>query len=235
MQWKDVENQVIFDFVGNDLQKYYNVSKRANEISLSCLCFIIIQLLKEYGYRYKEIHINDKEAEQYHLCVYEKKNNTLLIFKELEECPLWKLKERESYLVEAIMKKFGAKSCKYVYFVYDNAYLQIIGHNDDQNDPGRGYNFYSLKWFFETYFGEEEYNRFKSALSSYLRDVRNCIGYITVKTLTPGSLINFRKVTKNEVLKYSYDKLLGIKANSFDLDKNEFEKLKTQFLRIKHT
>ena len=104
----------------------------------------------------------------------------------------------------------------------DNAYLQIIGHNDDADDPGRGYNAYSLKWFFEEYFGVEEYGRFSKELKLYVESVRNCIGYNTVKTLTPGSLINFRKVTENEILKHPYDELLNVQVKNYTLRTRHF-------------
>ena len=47
LRWNDVARQVTFDFVGSDLRKYFNVSKSANGISISCLCFMIVQLLRE--------------------------------------------------------------------------------------------------------------------------------------------------------------------------------------------
>ena len=234
LRWNDVARQVTFDFVGSDLRKYFNVSKSANGISISYLCFMIVQLLREYDYSVQEIKVKDAEGlAKAHLYIVDKKENELLLFKELEECALYKAKEKEPKEVQAIMDDCRAKSCKYIYFVNDNAYLQIIGHNDELSDPGRGYNVYSLKWFFETYFGAEEYERFAVELKKYIQNVRNCIGYNTVKTLTPGSLINFRKVTENEILKYPYEKLLNIQVKNYNLESDELKKLKEQFINDK--
>lgn len=231
LRWKDVAGQVIFNFVESDLSKYHNISQAANTISISCLCFIITQLLNEYGYKIQELCVKEEKGKlaKAHLYIVDKQKNELLLFKDLEEGPLWKIKGKEPQEVQSIMDSCGANSCKYIYFVLDNAYLQIIGHSNDTNDPGRGYNVYSLKWFFEDYFGKEEYDRFSIALSSYIGSVKDCIGYNTVKTLTPGSLVNFRKVTENEILKYSYDELLSIRVRNYNLDSVEFNKLKQQF------
>lgn len=230
LRWKDVENQVIFNFVESNLRKYHNVSQVANNISISCLCFMITQLLKEYDFKTQVINVEEAEGlAKAHLYIVDKQKNELLLFKDLEECPLWKTKEREPQEVQKIMDSCGVNSCKYIYFVHDNAYLQIIGHSDDISDPGRGYNTYSLKWFFEEYFGTEEYERFACALSRYINNVRDCIGYNTVKTLTPGSLINFRKVTENEILKHSYEELVGIQVKNYTLEQEELNKIKKQF------
>lgn len=234
LRWRDVASQVVFDFVETDLRKYHNVSVAANNISVSCLCFMITQLLKEYEYSIQEVAVKNTDGlAKAHLYIHDKKNNTLLLFKDIEKYPLWKSNEKEPQEVQSIMDDCGAKTCKYIYFVMDNAYLQIIGHNDDADDPGRGYNAYSLKWFFEEYFGVEEYGRFSKELELYVESVRNCIGYNTVKTLTPGSLINFRKVTENEILKYPYDELLNVQVKNYTLEPTELNKLKDQFFKDK--
>lgn len=217
-----------------DLRKYHNVSVPANNISVLCLCFMITQLLKEYEYSIQEVAVKNADGlAKAHLYIHDKKNNTLLLFKDIEECPLWKSNEKEPQEVQSIMDDCGAKTCKYIYFAMDNAYLQIIGHNNDADDPGRGYNAYSLKWFFEEYFGVEEYGRFSKELELYVESVRNCIGYNTVKTLTPRSLINFRKVTENEILKHPYDELLNVKVKNYTLEPTELNKLKDQFFKDK--
>lgn len=234
LRWRDVASQVIFDFVDADLRKYHNVSEAANNISISCLCFMITQLLKEYDYHIQEIAVKDAEGlAKAYLYVFDEKNNTLLLFKDLEECALWKSNEKEPQEVQDIMDRCGAKSCKYIYLVKDNAYLQIIGHNNDENDPGRGYNAFSLQWFFKEYFGNEEYARFSEELKAYIQNVRNCIGYNMVKTLTPGSLINFRKVTENEILKYPYEELLTIQVKNYKLEESELYRIREQFFNGK--
>ena len=47
--------------------------------------------------------------------------------------------------------------------------------------------------------------------------------------MTPGSLINFRKVTENEILKHSYEELAGIQVKNYTLEQEELNKIKKQF------
>ena len=56
-----MEKEVIFDFGGNVLRKYNNVTEAANSISVSCLHFMIINLMLHYGYSVSEIKLQEKE------------------------------------------------------------------------------------------------------------------------------------------------------------------------------
>lgn len=114
--------------------------------------------------------------------------------------------------------------------MFDYAYLQLVGHNDDESDPGRGYNLYSLKWFFEEYFGQEEYEQFNIAVTAYISEVNSYIGYVTIKTLIPSSLINFRKNVERTLVNFEYEQLLSIKYNGFELREEEYKKIRKQFL-----
>lgn len=85
-----------------DLRKYHNVSVAANNISVSYLCFMITQLLKEYEYSIQEVAVKNADGlAKAHLYIHDKKNNTLLLFKDIEECPLWK------YMLKALETVLG--------------------------------------------------------------------------------------------------------------------------------
>jgi len=105
LRWNDVAEQVIFKFVGNDLSKYYNVSKSADKISLSCLCFMIVELLKHYNYSFQRLDVKDTEGlAKASLYILDYKSYTLLLFKDLEECPFWKAKEQEPSLCSRTLR-----------------------------------------------------------------------------------------------------------------------------------
>lgn len=232
LKWDCVEKNVVFNFINNDLRKQYNVSSVANDISLSCLCFMIVQLMEKYKCSVQILDIPEaKGLAVAKLYVHDKKNNTLLLFKEIEKCAFWKTSDMEPKEVQSIIDSCGAKSCKYIYFVFDYAYLQIIGHNDNKDDPGRGYNVYSIQWFFKEYFGIDEYDRFLSAYKKYITDVKNCIGYSTLKNLTPGSMINFRKILENEIVHYPYQVMLNKQVGNYNLITSELNKIKEQYFK----
>ena len=231
LKWDEVRKQVLFDFGGMEYEKYSNVLEAAQKISISILSFIIQKLSAYYGKPLRLIDDNvhfDKTSDPLFTFV-DAKDHSVLFFKNIEECSFWKIKGYESKTVTDLIKKYGANNCKYIYLMYDYAYLQIVGHNDDESDPGRGYNVYSIKWFFESYFGEEEYDCFLMYLKAYKQQVESYLGYILVRSLTPNTLINFRKVTEHAVITFQYAELLSVKVNSFSLDEIEYRKIKKQF------
>lgn len=231
LKWDEVRKQVLFDFGGTEFEKYSSVLDAAQKISFSILSFIIQKLSEHYGkpLRPISVHFDDAKMSDPVFTFVDDKEHTVLFFKNIEECSFWKLKGSEPKAVAEIMKKHGADNCKYIYLMYDYAYLQIVGHNDDETDPGRGYNVYSIGWFFESYFGEEEYGRFLTHLKAYNQKVESYLGYILVRSLTPNTLINFRKVTEHAVITFPYAELLSEMANNYYLHEIEYGKIKKQF------
>jgi hypothetical protein len=238
LKWNQVVQQALFNFGGRDYEKYTNVIVASKKISISCINIILIQLLGQYHIPFEQIEVGPEKDRRssVSLAIKDKVNDTLLLFKEIEECSIWKVKDSEP--IKELMRKCGASSCKYIYYMLDYAYLQVIGHNDDESDPGRGYNLYSLKWFFTSYFGIEECERFTKNLEKYLCDVKNYLGYIIVKSLTPHTLLNFRKVTENSIIKFKYEQLVQKRIRrtfqkqqkEYSLSEAEYVKLKTHFI-----
>ena len=234
LQWDIVQEQALFNFGGEDFEKSVTVYKGANSISVSCLHFIISQLFKLYDQPAEDIIVdsskNEKVLGRVRFAFKDNRSKTLLLFKDIEDSSLWKKKDGEPDAIRELMQQSSCTNCKYIYLMFDYAYLQLVGHNDDESDPGRGYNLYSLKWFFEEYFGQEEYERFNSAVNAYISEVNSYIGYVTIKTLVPSSLINFRKNVERTLVNYRYDRLLTIKYNGFELWEEEYKKIRKQFL-----
>lgn len=231
LRWDEVRKQVLFDFGGMEYEKYSTVLNAAQEISISILSYIFQKLSESYGNHLHLINDNvhfEKTSDPVFTFV-DDKNHTVLFFKNIEECSFWKIKGYESRTVTDLMKKYGADNCKYIYLMYDYAYLQIVGHNSDESDPGRGYNVYSTKWFFESYFGEEEYGRFLTNLKAYQQQVSSYLGYILVRSLTPNTLINFRKVTEHAIIRFQYKELLSVRFDSYFLDETEYNKIRKQY------
>lgn len=234
LQWDIVQEQALFNFGGEDFEKSVTVYKGANSISVSCLHFIIGQLFKMYDYSTEDVAIdpsgNERVFGRVRFAFKDNRSKTLLLFKDIEDSSLWKKMDGEPDAICELMQQNACEKCKYIYLMFDYAYLQLVGHNDDESDPGRGYNLYSLKWFFEEYFGQEEYEQFNIAVTAYISEVNSYIGYVTIKTLIPSSLINFRKNVERTLVNFEYEQLLSIKYNSFELREEEYKKIRKQFL-----
>jgi hypothetical protein len=173
--------------------------------------------------------IADKDP-QIRFTLKDRNANKILIFKDIEECAYWKVKDGEPEYIEAFLKNNSAEKCEYIYFMFDYAYLQLIGHNVDDEDLGRGYNVYSFKRFFESYFGTDEYNTFEKELKSYIDGVNDALGYINVKSLTPNTMMNFRRVLERILEKFPYDVLKGDIRKEFELEETDYIKIYDQFI-----
>ena len=237
LKWHEVEQEIMFDFEGVTLKKYKNVADAANMITVSCFHFMIIKLMLHYGYQVTEIKVQkelqDGPLKSNLFTLVNKNAKELLFFKSIEECPFWKLPDKEPEEIQNLMKTVKADSCKYIYLLFDKAYLQLVGHNDDESDPGRGFNVFSIKDYFKSYFGDDEYSRFEAAFKDYIQDANDYIGYGTIKTLSKNSLLTFRKVTENEILTFSYKDLMSIRAKQYELSGPEFMKITKQFIEDK--
>lgn len=236
--WDIVEKHELFNFYEKECLKYQKCANEAKRISQLCVEKIIFNLLKEYGYSYKVVKFEKVGLLSTALFVLkEEKTNCLLVFKELEECSFWKDIENEPSEVKEILNREGLSLCRYIYFVSDYAYLQIIGHNTDEEDPGRGYNVFSLRWFVETYFGETESKRLFDELKSYSSKVNEYLGFIFVTSLSPQTLLNFKKNVEAEILAHNYSSLLDKKLFKFhrqyELPKDDFQTIYDRFINEK--
>jgi len=231
LMWNAVLKQSLFNFGGDNLKKYSDIVDAAKNISISCLSRIIYNLQKD-EHLFDSIDSSSIKEKYTNICFVLKDlhSDALLIFKEIEECSFWKLKDKEPEDIQLFMQKNEASSCKYVYLMFEYAYLQIIGHNDDMSDPGRGYNVYSIKWFFETYLGEDEYPKFHAELRNYIQEVNDYLGYILIKSLTPNAMINFKKITERSIIKFPFEILREKRAKKYELPKDDFIKIKDQFI-----
>ena len=209
LKWNDIQKEVLFDFGGKEFTKYSLCMEAARKISLLYLKAIIQNMLKINGYPNDEIDVpKERLLNTTQFAIKEDKTRTLLLFKDIEESAYWKIKDCEPQEVSDLLSKEKLLSYKYIYLVYDYAYLQVISHNSDVSDSGRGYNVYSIKYFFEYYFGKEEADIFINALQKYTFRVKDYLGFIFVKSLTPNALVNFRKNVEAELIQYPYDIVL---------------------------
>lgn len=242
LKWDVVRQQALFDFGGRDFVRYSNVINESKKTSISCLCTIIVYLLKQYRYEIEQLPRKPEKPEDDKMsepcfAIKDVKNGTLLFFKEIEEINFWKTRDLEPEYIAAYMRECGASSCKYVYLMFDYAYLQVIGHNNDESDPGRGYNLYSIKWFFETYFGKAEYDAFHRCLIEYNQAVKEYLGINVVRSLTHNAIINFKKVIENSLIKFDYEllmhRVIRYKNRDLQLEETEFRRILDQFANDK--
>lgn len=231
-----VEEQEMFDFGLKEMTSYEAVTRDAKAISIDCFKFLVTTLLEEYGYD-AEVFVPDKQETKGSEIIFGAsvpKDNTLLLFKEIEPDMFWKLKGREPEHVEEMLRERGLTTCRYIYLMFDKAYLQVVGHDDNEEDPGRGYNLFSAKWFFETYFGQAECECFMRYVGAYIRAVKDYLGYIQVKALTPNAMASFRLLVESHFLEFDYKESCEPVTNRFNktfvLEDEGYQSIREQFI-----
>ena len=235
-----IEREEMFDFGLREISSYERITRDAKDVSIDCFKFLITKLLDDYGYD-AEVFVPEKQKGKgseiiFGVCV--PKTDTLLLFKEVEPDSFWKLKGREPKCIENLLNERGVSACKYIYLMFDKAYLQVIGHNSDEDDPGRGYNLYSVKWFFETYFGSEECSCFMTYVTAYIHAVKDFLGFIQVKALTPNAMASFRLLVESHLLQFDYKRSCRPVTNKFNktfvLEEHPYQVVREQFLNLKY-
>lgn len=235
LNWHTINQQKIFHFDDADFLKQANILNKAKQISLICVHRIIIDLFRYYQITFDEIKLNENPSEicNVYFVLKDRSSNMLLLFCDTVKDKLWKIGNDSK--VKKLIANNNVKDCKYVFMMYDMAYLQLMYHNEDENDASRGTNFYALKWLFEEYFSLDDFILFKHSLKRYLKSVGECLGYSTVRSLTPSALINFKRITENTIIEFSYQNLkqkvvVDRNNNSFCLKSEEYKKLWNQFI-----
>lgn len=225
-----IKKETAISFWDNDYDSYITTISAAKEISISCLQFMICTLFKHYGRGYEEVPIEglSHASSKVHFAFKDLSSNTILFFKDPEDSLLWKVRGKEPSNVEAILEKYASSGCKYIYLMYDHAYTQVIGHNSDLRDPGRGYNLYSLKWFFEEYFGADEYLRFHRCFTNYVSYVKEYLGISVIKSLTPTAEANFKRIVRHSLLTTAYERILSISYEYENNNGKQARKLKRE-------
>lgn len=235
-----IEEQEMFDFGIKEITAYEAITQNAKTISIECVRLIVTKLLELYKFGF-EIFVpsqQENEGSEILFAISVPKTDSLLLFKEIEPDSFWRPKGHEPAFIEKLLNNKGVSSCKYVYLMYDKAYMQVVGHDDNEDDPGRGYNLYSMKWFFETYFGATECECFIEYVTAYVRTVKEYLGFIQVRALTPNATANFRLLVESQLYRFDYKSVLGPITNkyhnTFALEDSDYKRIREQFIEQEH-
>lgn len=227
-QWssKDKKNglKTIMDIGGSDYSSYRFMMDRYTENVYEMIQWLVVELFRAYRIPVKYIKLTNNAAHVYivndssksweNLVEQNNKRQVLsFIKKDNDREILYIFKEYgignqlPEMLLQQILKDVGAKYYRYISLVEDDAFSEVLNHNDNKGDPGRGTGIYSLKYFFEETFGKDEYEKFKKYADLFTKEVRNYFDFSVVKTLKPNTLYNFKKTVRDNILEFDVSKL----------------------------
>ena len=201
------------DIVGDKNRKYTEMMEYIDSTVYKMIDHIIIELLKEYKIPVEFYDLRKADAISYYM--YEKKDNQgyidqlgnkVLAFSTMVDPDFLFVFKKYGLSQQLpqntkndLLKKLGLRKVIYISYVEDNAFSEIINHNDNKDDPSRGTGVFSLKQFIEKYFGEEEYAKFKVNADVFTKNVKDYLGITIVRALKPNELLSFKRYIINQL------------------------------------
>lgn len=218
----------LFSISDSEFNRYRSVTDRATEVCHSLVRELIKELLEKHEIRHEVLDQDYFKGWPVvpimAVVVDEDDNRVLYWFKEFGISGMLPEEPRT-----ALLDYLEADDYRYICMVEKDAYKPALNHNNDVSDPSRGTHLYSLKWFFDYYFGEDEYKSFAKFEEHFSERVRTYIGYTTVKNLTPNALFSFKKTVEKDLVTRDYIKL--IKENGGEeVTESEIEAIREQFI-----
>lgn len=213
----------IIDIFGDDYLSYDSIMRKTEKLIFDMIPNLCKLLLNEYGIQTEWYRMLEKEARVFSIngeenwteyvehpqknivyaFKYENSNNEkiLYIFKKFG------LDNRvPNSLIRALLKNEEIDKYYYISLVDSEAYSEIINHDTESDEITKGTGRYSLKQFFELFFDESEYNLFKMYSNILARNIKDYYGFQIVRTLTPNSLYNYKKVIRESIINYDFSK-----------------------------
>ena len=220
--------QELFVFRDRNAKAYSWVMQQAEQNSFEMFKEIVIQLLNKYEISHKIVNFDKQRVHPLPVIAFvTDKDKTLFIVESLSEGHV------QDEVINATAMAYEAKKLRRIIMVYDYAYKFMFNHNNDENDPSRGTGLYSVRYLFETLFGTEEFEYFRSIEQVFSKEVQQYLGYKVVKTLTPNALYSFKKVVEHSLLTFPYRMHISELATTAIPD-DQVDAFEEQFLKRKY-
>lgn len=227
-------NSTIMD-VAHDFERFNWKLEKVKKITYELLQNIIVILMQNYKVDFKNFVIPGfsklKVAPIFTLRVIENEKPILYYFKEfgLQNTP-------SLQIMNELLDKTDFAEYKLISLVENKAYAELFDYKRD-NSEDKGTNIYSLKYFFERYFNEDEWIAFKAFEEDYMKMIRKCFGYKTVKTLLPNTMNGFKRIVDTKLRTFDYYKNSVSKCFDTDpesgIDETQYQYIYEQFIRKK--
>ena len=239
--WRIIQNQAITNIGGDEYDRFAAIIPGARAVTHNCILNVLWQLLREKAPQCKLIPPKSEQLSNtgIHFAFIDTASNCLVVVTDKEPDILYVADDYIPDGIAQLMRATGVPSYKHVYLLHEYAYLQYIKHTVDTDDPGHGCGAYSLRWLFDTYFGEGEYAYFQEAFNIYKKRVDEILGYAIVRILNRSALEKFRMITEKELLKFDYTQVETITVISekknqppkpCSLEPGEYGKMRRQFI-----
>ena len=204
------------DIAGLDQRRYKVIMESCNEYIYEMLPFIVAELLRAYEIPVQFYDLRCSGADLYYIgdnqqlldYIDQHDEKRILAFsrKDKQQEILYVFKKYgigkrvPGKTIEGLLKAAKLEKYCYISYVENDAFTEVINHNDNEKDPTRGTGIFSLKQFFDDFFGESEYVIFKEYADELTKKVREYFGFELIRTLKPNTMHSFRKSARDDIL-----------------------------------
>lgn len=229
-QWKDSTDKKfqripsLVDIGGEDYAQYDSIIKTGHDLVIEMINAVIQALLEEYNIPVTYYDLVTGISDAY---CFDIENNTQIEHSKMRKKRkiLAFSRNDENTDLLYVFKEFGidkrvpknilaalSQSAKlnmfcYISYVENDAFSEVLNHNDNEKDPTRGTGIYSLKQFFIDFFDQDEYSVFKSYTKKFEDSVNEYFGFVLLRTLKPNAILNFKKQCWNELQKINVSRI----------------------------
>ena len=165
-------NEQLFNIGGSEYDQYRWLVTELNSMAEKATKEIVEKNLSEKKIEYTEVPANILNPCAFCYIIAHRGERLLVLFRNFGI----RNAIRNSDLIAEILKQFNAQHYMYVTLVKDYAYLENVEHNDNQNDPSRGTGVYSIKFFFEYFFGPGEAESYIDFSETIKKGFKECLG-----------------------------------------------------------
>lgn len=126
--------------------------------------------------------------------IFEESNGkrTIYIFKEFGI-----LNRIDTEVIKQVFQENNLDDFYYISLTENNAYEEVLNHNNDESDITRGTRIYSIEQFFNIFFNQDEYLIFKKYAELFEKEIQKYYGLSIVRTLTESSVFSFKQTIHN--------------------------------------
>ena len=119
--------------------------------------------------------------------IFEESNGkrTIYIFKEFGI-----LNRIDTEVIKQVFQENNLDNFYYISLTENNAYEEVLNHNNDESDITRGTKIYSIEQFFNIFFNQDEYLIFKKYAELFEKEIQKYYGLSIVRTLTESSVLS---------------------------------------------
>lgn len=221
-----LNDYILCDISTNNSIQYDYLKKEYDELVFAMLQELILSILDSNKINYTNLDFKSFHAKPF---IIQQKlvvnhphdiNNELAIILSNEQDTIYLFKEfgiQNQIENNSFHSLFPKKKIRYVNYVSDDAFKEIINHNNNISDPYRGTNVISLKDFLIMFVNEEAWVKLYKECNRFSQESKEYFSFEIIKNVRNSNLFSYRETVEKSIKNFNYQKFLpNISLDQFE-------------------